>query len=46
MNQIPFGFIDDGQAHMEVLEGSEKDNWQIKDFDPDLAGHDGVFDRD
>ena len=43
---VPFGFIDDGQAHMEVLEGSEKDNWQIKDFDPDLAGHDGVFDRD
>jgi len=43
---VPFGFIDDGSAHMEVLEGSEKDNWQIKDFDPDLAGHDGVFDRD
>ena len=43
---VPFGFIDDGQAHIDVLEGSEKDTWQIKDFDPDLAGHDGVFDRD
>jgi hypothetical protein len=43
---VPFGFIDDGTEHMEVLEGGEKDNWQIKDFDPDLAGHDGVFDRD
>ena len=43
---VPFGFIDDGQAHIDVLEGSEKDTWQIKDFDPHLAGHDGVFDRD
>jgi hypothetical protein len=45
-DMVPFGFIDDGQAHMDVLEGQEKDTWQIKDFDPDLAGHDGVFDRD
>lgn len=45
-DMVPFGFIDDGQAHIDVLEGSEKDTWQIKDFDPDLAGHDGVFDRD
>ena len=43
---VPFGFIDDGQAHMEVLEGREGDTWQIKDFNPDLAGHDGIFDRD
>ena len=45
-DMVPFGFIDDGQAHMDVLEGQEKDTWQIKDFDPDLAGHDSVFDRD
>jgi len=43
---VPFGFIDDASNHMEVLEGSEKDTWQIKDFDPDLAGHDGVFGKD
>jgi len=45
-DMVPFGFIDDGQAHMEVLEGREGDTWQIKDFNPDLAGHDGIFDRD
>jgi len=43
---VPFGFIDDASDYVEVLEGSEKDNWQIKDFDPHLAGHDGIFDRD
>ena len=45
-DMVPFGFIDDGQAHMEVLEGREGDTWQIKDFNPDLEGLDGVFDRD
>ena len=45
-DMVPFGFIDDGSAHMEVLEHSEKDHWQVKEFDPDLAGRDGVFDRD
>ena len=45
-DMVPFGFIDDGQAHIEVLEGREGDTWQIKDFSPDLAGHDGIFDRD
>ena len=45
-DMVPFGFIDDGQAHMEVLEGREGDTWQIKDFNPDLEGLEGVFDRD
>ena len=45
-DMVPFGFIDDGQAHIEVLEGREGDTWQIKDFSPDLAGLEGVFDRD
>ena len=45
-DMVPFGFIDDGQAHIEVLEGREGDTWQIKDFNPDLEGLDGVFDRD
>ena len=45
-DMVPFGFIDDGQAHMEVLEGRECDTWQIKDFNPDLEGLEGVFDRD
>ena len=43
---VPFGFIDDASNHMEILEGSEKDNWQIKEFDPHLPGQDGLFDRD
>ena len=43
---VPFGFIDDGQAHMEVLEGREKDHWQVKEFDPELGSPEGVFDRD
>ena len=45
-DMVPFGFIDDGQAHMEVLEGREGDTWQIRDFNPDLEGLEGVFDRD
>ena len=45
-DMVPFGFIDDGQAHMEVLEGREGDTWQIKDFNPDLEGLEGVFERD
>ena len=45
-DMVPFGFIDDGQAHIEVLEGREGDTWQIKDFNPDLEGLEGVFDRD
>ena len=45
-NVVPFGFIDDGQAHMEVLEGREKDHWQVKEFDPELGGPEGIFDRD
>ena len=45
-NVVPFGYIDDGQSHMEVLEGREKDHWQVKEFDPELAGVDGIFDRD
>jgi hypothetical protein len=43
---VPFGFIDDASDYVEVLEGAEKDNWQIKEFDPHLAGQDGIFDRD
>jgi hypothetical protein len=45
-DMVPFGFIDDGSSHMEVLEHSEKDHWQIKDFDPDIGGDGGIFDRD
>ena len=45
-NVVPFGYIDDGQAHIEVLEGREKDHWQVKEFDPELAGADGIFNRD
>ena len=45
-DMVPFGFIDDGSAHMEILEHSEKDHWQVKEFDPGLAGNGGVFDRD
>lgn len=42
---VPFGFIDNGTDHMEVLEKGE-DNWQVKEFEPELAGQDGVFGRE
>ena len=42
---VPFGFIDNGTDHMEVLEKGE-DNWQVKEFEPDLAGQDGIFGRE
>jgi hypothetical protein len=42
---VPFGFIDDGSSHMEVLENSEKDHWQIKEFEP-ASTTEGLFDRD
>ena len=42
---VPFGFIDDGSSHMEVLENSEKDHWQIKEFEP-VSTTEGLFDRD
>jgi hypothetical protein len=42
---VPFGFIDDGSLHMEVLENSEKDHWQIKEFEP-VSTTEGLFDRD
>jgi hypothetical protein len=45
-NVVPFGFVDDGQAYVEVLEGREKDHWQVKEFDPELNVTDGMFDRD
>tara|TARA_A100001391_G_scaffold98368_1_gene65209 strand:+ start:2768 stop:4300 length:1533 start_codon:yes stop_codon:yes gene_type:complete len=45
-NIVPFGFVDDGQAYVEVLEGREKDHWQVKEFDPELTVTDGMFDRD
>ena len=45
-NVVPFGFVDDGQAYVEVLEGREKDHWQVKEFDPELTVTDGMFDRD
>ena len=46
-NIVPFGFIDDGQDFAEVLtQQDRKDNWQVKEFDPDLRTDDGFFDRD
>jgi hypothetical protein len=42
---VPFGFIDDGTAHMEVLEHNEKDHWQIKEYEP-VSTTEGLFDRD
>jgi len=42
---IPFGFIDDGSSHIEVLEEREKDHWQIKEYDPLLSTTDGVFNK-
>ena len=46
-NIVPFGFIDDGQGFAEVLtQQDRKDNWQVKEFDPDLRTDDGFFDRD
>ena len=43
---IPFGYIDDGSAHIEILEDNEKDHWQIKEFDPNRGDADTMFDRD
>ena len=43
---IPFGYIDDGSDHIEVLENNEKDHWQIKEFDPNRGDVDTMFDRD
>ena len=37
---LPFGFIDNGNDYIEVLEEGE-DHWQIKNFDPDY----GVFNK-
>jgi hypothetical protein len=33
---VPFGYIDNGDAHIEVLEKGE-DNWQIKDYNTDYG---------
>jgi len=43
-DMIPFGFIDDGNDYIEVLEKGE-DNWQIKEYDPMRSTTDGVFDK-
>ena len=43
---LPFGFIDDGSDHIEVLEDKEKDHWQIQEFDPHMSNEDGRYDRD
>jgi len=43
---LPFGFIDDGTDHIEVLEDKEKDHWQIQEFDPHMSNEDGRYDRD
>ena len=43
-DMIPFGFIDDGNDYIEVLEKGE-DNWQIKEYDPIRSTTDGVFDK-
>jgi len=43
---LPFGFIDDGSDHIEVLEAGEKDHWQIQDFDPHMSTDGGRYDRD
>ncbi len=45
-NVVPFGFIDDGTSHIEVLEGREKDHWQVKEFDPEIGSPEAIFDRD
>ena len=41
---VPFGYIDNGSEHIEVLEKGE-DNWQIKDFDGDMSAEDGLYNR-
>jgi hypothetical protein len=42
---VPFGFIEDGSDHIEILEKGE-DNWQIKSFDGDMIGDGGMFSKD
>jgi len=42
---VPFGFIEDGSGHIEILEKGE-DNWQIKSFDGDMIGDGGIFSKD